>query len=972
MYKMMIVLVLFPLFLHAQEVVTNINFKGKYDVTQINNKVGFTEWEGDFFMFTESETLSIYKWENDIWSLVGSIPSPLGRTFLAYTQAPNKTGFFVKNGLYYRIFNDYLQVIDIKNNNIVSEHDLKPHGIKFHRTMGIYENQYFFYTNYGRTQTYYRYDLITDAIELLNMPVSDALYIMRDNIIAGITSQNLAYFYDAKYNVDTLFNLTNRVGKLINYSIPDSTFIYKYVNEDVILKINKNQEITEYNCWPDSFLLYNYLYVNGDKLITVLSQFENNNRQDSVTIYNLETCQIEYAFNTEPLSQYIKNITFHESEGMPENVMIIGFEGYHPGDGVETQYYYIDYKNKSFTSLSGFATMNPYSSVLYDGNLYSVGSSVGFGGSYATLLKYDVTTGSAVKLPHEKNYITHSIQMGLEKENKLFFASNNTMEEPTIWTLDQQDTFTKQLPLDLHDNLGINFVKQVITEFDELYFVNTNGLYSLADSGKLIISFDKKTPLIYEETPLMAVYGNKIAVSKHRTGSVMFEVYDVTTGVIDTIIKELTGVSSFHKKAGPFIFFNNYEAGGHLYSYNFITKTFYAYPDLHYPGPIHEGEESAFIEFSKLTSLVSYSTYFFNYNTGEIKKFEKDYDDYTDYFSGHDGSFYICESFNNSVIELYKKNGEKTIIYNGKGSVFSNDSYRKLENSKTTLLVAYENNTFHLIANDLENTEVTTIPHRRNPNGDLIYNQHKNAVLLSTQMNDVNNYYLYEPFKELTLIESNTDQKFLFSDLQDSLAVFMFYKKDSVIRVVVYDRIFQTYSNFEITDLACLFRNTSGGIRIQKNKFILKASCRISYEPWVLDIKERSLKLLANWNPEIIISYPDKFTAYKKNVYFTAHKNDLNKQWYRIDVDGKISEISYVEKNHTTLQMYPVPADNYIQLSGDFDAYSVYTSEGQKVLEGNDYKSDQPIETSILPSGVYFIFARDKNQIRRAGRFVRM
>lgn len=968
MYKMMIVMVLFPLFLHAQEVVTNINFKGKYDVTQINNKVGFTEWEGDFFMFTESETLSIYKWENDIWSLVGSIPSPVGRTFLAHTQAPNKTGFFVKNGLYYHIFNDYLQVIDIKNSNIVSEHDLKPHGITFHRTIGIYENQYFFYTNYATTQTYYRYDLITDTLTLLNMPVSDALYIMRDNIIAGTTSQNLAYFYDAKNNLDTLFNLTNRVGKLINYSIPDGTFMYKYVNEDVILKINKNREITEYNCWPDSFLLYNYLYVNGDKLITVLSQFENNNRQDSVTIYNLETCQIEYAFNTEPLSLYIKNITFHESEGMPENVMIIGFEGYHPGDGVETQYYYIDYKNKSFTSLSGFATMNPYSSVLYNGNLYSVGSTGGFGGSYATLLKYDVSTGAAEKVPHEKNYITHSIQMGLEKENKLFFASNNIMEEPTIWTLDLQDTFTKQLPLDLHDNLGINFVKQVITEFDELYFVNTNGLYSLADSGKLIISFDKKTPLIYEETPLVAVYGDKIAVSKHRTGSVIFEVYDVTTGVIDTIIKELPGVSSFHKKAGPFIFFNNYEAGGHLYSYNFITKTFYAYPDLHYPGPIHEGEESAFIEFSKLTSLVSYSTYFFNYNTGEIKKFEKDYDDYTNYFSGHDGSFYICESSNNSgVIELFKKNGEKTIIYNGKGSFFSNDSYQKIENSKTTLLVAYENNTCHLIANDLENTAVTTIPHRRHSSG-IIKHQHKNTSLLYTELNGLRNYYLYEPFKDLILIEINTDQEILFSDLQDSLAVLMFYKKDSVIRVVVYDRIFQSYANFELTDTDCLFRNTRGGIRFEKNKFIINSNCSTNSELWILDVKEQSLKPMVDFTGR----YAEKFTRYKDWVYFTAYKNKLNKQWYRIDVDGKISEISYVEKNHTTLQMYPVPADNNIQLSGDFDVYSVYTSEGQKVLEGNDYKSDQPIETSFLPSGVYFIIARDKNQKTQAGRFVKM
>jgi hypothetical protein len=55
-------MVLFPLLLNSQEVVTNIKFKGKYEATQIENKVGFTDLDGDFFMFTESETLSIYKW----------------------------------------------------------------------------------------------------------------------------------------------------------------------------------------------------------------------------------------------------------------------------------------------------------------------------------------------------------------------------------------------------------------------------------------------------------------------------------------------------------------------------------------------------------------------------------------------------------------------------------------------------------------------------------------------------------------------------------------------------------------------------------------------------------------------------------------------------------------------------------------------------------------------------------------------
>ena len=74
--------------------------------------------------------------------------------------------------------------------------------------MGIYGTHYFFYTNYGRTQTYYHYDLVGDELEILDIPKSDELYIMRDNIIAGTTSQNNAYFFDAKINSDTLFNLT--------------------------------------------------------------------------------------------------------------------------------------------------------------------------------------------------------------------------------------------------------------------------------------------------------------------------------------------------------------------------------------------------------------------------------------------------------------------------------------------------------------------------------------------------------------------------------------------------------------------------------------------------------------------------------------------------------------------------------------------------------------------------------------------
>ncbi|MBK8370774.1 MAG: hypothetical protein IPL20_05240 [Saprospiraceae bacterium] len=63
----------------------------------------------------------------------------------------------------------------------------------------------------------------------------------------------------------------------------------------------------------------------------------------------------------------------------------------------------------------------------------------------------------------------------------------------------------------------------------------------------------------------------------------------------------------------------------------------------------------------------------------------------------------------------------------------------------------------------------------------------------------------------------------------------------------------------------------------------------------------------------------------------------------------------------TKFEVYPVPAGNYIQLSVDFVHYAVYTSEGHKVLEGNEYKSDQPVETSFFQPRVYFILTLDNN-----------
>src|SRR5690606_3128687 len=134
-------------------------------------------------------------------------------------------------------------------------------------------------------------------------------------------------------------------------------------------------------------------------------------------------CEVLYAFKTDTFGEYVKYIDVHESNDMPENTSIIGFYGFEPGDGIENIYYFINEKEKTHVSSRKILNIEPFNSIEFDGDFYFVCSLNGMIGNVANLFKYQPFSGEVSIVNPNIDFETHSIQLGIEKNDKLIFAS---------------------------------------------------------------------------------------------------------------------------------------------------------------------------------------------------------------------------------------------------------------------------------------------------------------------------------------------------------------------------------------------------------------------------------------------------------------------------------------------------------------------------------------------------------------------
>ena len=129
-------------------------------------------------------------------------------------------------------------------------------------------------------------------------------------------------------------------------------------------------------------------------------------------------------------------------------------------------------------------------------------------------------------------------------------------------------------------------------------------------------------------------------------------------------------------------------------------------------------------------------------------------------------------------------------------------------------------------------------------------------------------------------------------------------------------------------------------------------------EPWVTDGTLSGTKKLAEINPTTTIPGSlDYETVYRKlndKIYFKAFEPVNGNELYVMSDSCSTTGIN-PETDAVSVEIYPNPAKNNIHISMNtaIDSYEIYSIVGQKITA--DKYNEQPINTSNLASGNYFI-----------------
>ena len=114
----------------------------------------------------------------------------------------------------------------------------------------------------------------------------------------------------------------------------------------------------------------------------------------------------------------------------------------------------------------------------------------------------------------------------------------------------------------------------------------------------------------------------------------------------------------------------------------------------------------------------------------------------------------------------------------------------------------------------------------------------------------------------------------------------------------------------------------------------------------------------------------------KLTSYIFYEFNDFTSEWY---IDGRIyyfnsdNSTSIVDSKINSITIFPNPTVDHILIEGDFSAdalITVYDESGSVIISKNQL-SNQSLNVSDLPSGIYSIKIHNGNEIH-SGRFVKL
>jgi hypothetical protein len=141
--------------------------------------------------------------------------------------------------------------------------------------------------------------------------------------------------------------------------------------------------------------------------------------------------------------------------------------------------------------------------------------------------------------------------------------------------------------------------------------------------------------------------------------------------------------------------------------------------------------------------------------------------------------------------------------------------------------------------------------------------------------------------------------------------------------------------------------------RNEKLYLVRYRSKEVNLKPFILDIENKTLEVLANLARGNAASSPQHFTVTDDYIYFTSKIDDQSRQWFRVESEL----INGVETTTTTtttttikslepLIVSPNPTSYFISLSCNFQTISILGSNEELAKSIKNYNASQMIDVS--------------------------
>ena len=458
----------------------------------------------------------------------------------------------------------------------------------------ITEDKIYFFNRNNNVTTKYKLDISTEELEELPSLDRQEFKQVEHYLLSTINDQTVFISNQNSGEDEVTLEIENGIRQL-DYSYQDSTFVI-LDHGGTIWKIDANLNVNQLPCSIPSMVHLRRIKVEGSRLITIHDMTFGETVLNSVSVTDLNTCNIDFQFTTDHLQNYNSEISFVKSESNDTEYTIIKFSGAPQLHGAPPAlHYFMDHNSNNIELIQYKAGITNNTAFIHNNSAYFIAYQYSDNVNVQEyLIRYDFEQQEIIDVtpPFEDLFY---ITLGYATENKLLAATNTFNEDPKVWTINQNDEYDALQDLSFSTNYGVGYPQNIIPSGDRLYFTTYNGLHSVLDTSRHEIIVERNGSLIrINSVPEIFYFEDKFCQAIKDDDKTIFNTLSTETDIIETIIDNSAKDIYRAKQLGPLITYSQGNSDDTLHIFDMRSNEINIYPEIPYTGYLSaEGAESA-------------------------------------------------------------------------------------------------------------------------------------------------------------------------------------------------------------------------------------------------------------------------------------------------------------------------------------------------------------------------------------------